>query len=414
LASGFQCLASGFLLLTSLSATVSAQRYDLLLVGGHVIDPANSIDRVMDVAVADGKIARVAPSIDKTLARKVIDAAGYYVTPGLIDIHAHTFGYSGAILPDDTHLPAGTTTVVDAGGPGYRTIDEFRERIVQRSRTRVLALINIAGGGMVGDAVESNVDDMLPEKTAAAIRANRDIVVGVKTAHFGRPGYAALERAVQAANLAGVPVMVDMGILSSSDRTTKGKLDRLRPGDTATHVYNDRQLELVDRFRGRIQPWALEARKRGVLFDLGHGGGSFLWPVATKAASQGFWPDIISTDLHASSILGSKSDMPNCISKMMALGMSLQDAILRSTAAPAKWISKFPELGTLSEGRVADIAILKKSEGVFAYFDAWLKKHLGTVKIESVLTIRDGKVVYDVDGLAFPEWTTAGDYTVIP
>jgi dihydroorotase len=393
---------------------IAAQQYDLLLSGGQVIDPANSIERVMDVAVSGGRIARVAPSIDKALARKVIHAAGYYVTPGLVDIHAHTFGYSGAILPDDTHLPAGTTTIVDAGGPGYRTIDQFRERIVKRSLTRVLALINIAGGGMAGDAVENNVDDMLPEKTAAAIRANRDIVVGVKTAHFGRHGYAALERAVEAANLAGVPVMVDLGILSSSGRTTKGKLDRLRPGDTATHLYNDRQLELVDRFRGGVQPWALEARKRGVLFDLGHGAGSFLWPVAAKAASQGFWPDIISTDLHASSILGSKSDMPNCISKMMALGMTLQDAIARSTVAPAKWIGKFPELGALTEGNIADIAVLKKSDGVFAFFDAWLKKHLGTVRVESVLTIREGKVVYDVDGLAFPEWTTAGEYTVIP
>jgi dihydroorotase len=403
----------GIILLAAAGA-VSAQQYDLLIRGGHAIDPANSIDRVMDVAVTGGKIARVAPSIDKAQARKVIEAAGYYVTPGLIDIHAHTFGYSGSILPDDTHLPAGTTTVVDAGGPGYRTIDEFRERIVKRSRTRVFVLINIAGGGMVGNAVESDVEDMLPEKTAAAIRANRDIVVGIKSAHFGHPGYASLDRAVEAGKLAGVPVMVDMGILSPSDRTTKGKLDRLRPGDTATHMYNDRQLELVDRFRGRIQPWAVEARKRGVLFDMGHGGGSFLWPVAMKAAEAKFWPDIISTDLHASSIMGTKSDMPNCISKMMALGMGLQDAIMRSTVAPAKWIGKFPELGTLGEGTVADIAILKKSEGTFAYFDAWLKKHAGGVKVESVLTVREGKVVYDVDGLAFPEWTTAGEYTVIP
>ena len=401
-------------LLLAAAAIASAQQYDLLIKGGHVIDPANSIDRVMDVAVTGNQIARVAPSIDKTQAKKVIEAAGYYVTPGLIDLHAHAFGYSGSIKPDDTHLPAGTTTIVDAGGPGYRTIDEFRRLVVNRSRTRVYALINIAGPGMVGDQAESNVDDMLPDKTAEAIKANRDIVVGIKSAHFGRPGYASLDRAVEAGKLADVPVMVDMGILSPSDRTTKGKLDRLRPGDTATHMYNDRQLELVDRFRGRVQPWAIEARKRGVLFDMGHGGGSFMWPVATKASEARFWPDTISTDLHASSIMGTKSDMPNCISKMMVLGMELQDAIRRSTVEPAKWIRKFPELGTLGEGKVADIAILKKREGVFPYFDAWLKKHLGNVKIESVLTVRDGKVVYDVDGLAFPEWTTAGDYTVIP
>ncbi|MBK9171231.1 MAG: amidohydrolase/deacetylase family metallohydrolase [Bryobacterales bacterium] len=401
-------------LLLAAAAVASAQQYDLLIKGGHVIDPANSIDRVMDVAVTGNSIARVAQSIDRSQAKKVIDATGYYVTPGLIDLHAHTFGYSGSIKPDDTHLPAGTTTVIDAGGPGYKTIDEFRKLVVNRSRTRVYALINIAGGGMVGNDVESDVSDMLPDKTAAAIKANRDIVVGIKTAHFGRPGYAALERAVEAGKLANVPVMVDLGILSPSDRTTKGKLERLRPGDIATHMYNDRQLELVDRFRGRVQPWSIEARKRGVIFDMGHGGGSFMWPVAAAATREGFYPDTISTDLHASSIMGTKSDMPNCISKMVVLGMSLQEAIMRSTVTPAKAISKFPEHGTLGEGKNADIAILKKSEGVFPYFDAWLKKHLGNVKIESVLTVRDGKIVYDVDGLAFPEWTTAGDYTVIP
>jgi predicted amidohydrolase len=159
-------------------------------------------------------------------------------------------------------------------------------------------------------------------------------------------------------------------------------------------MFNDRQLELVDRFTGQVQPYMLEARKRGVLLDLGHGAGSFLWPVAGKAMAQGFYPDTISTDLHAASILRQQSDMPNCMSKMMLLGMSLNDAVVRSTVNPAKEIKRYPELGTLGVGRVADIAVLELQTGVFAFKDAWPAKRLGTQRLECVMTIRDGKVVY--------------------
>jgi dihydroorotase len=179
-------------------------------------------------------------------------------------------------------------------------------------------------------------------------------------------------------------------------------------------MYNDRQLELINRFTGKLHPYAIEARRRGVLFDLGHGGGSFLWPVAVKAMAQSFAPDTISTDLHSSSILIPESDMPNCMSKLMNLGMTLQDAVLRSTVNPAKAIARFPELGTLGEGRVADIAVLELRAGTFAFKDAWQKKYMGTKKVEAVLTVRNGKLVFDRDGRGFPEWTGAGQYEVIP
>ncbi|MBM3811112.1 MAG: amidohydrolase/deacetylase family metallohydrolase [Acidimicrobiia bacterium] len=393
----------------------SAQNYDLLIKSGHVIDPANSIDARRDVAIKGNTIARVAPDIPTAEARKVIDASGLYVTPGLIDLHAHVYGYSGSIFPDDTALTTGTTTVVDAGGAGYRTFDDFKKTIIDRSRTRVLALINIAGGGMTGSASEDNVADMLPDKTAAVIKANRDTIVGIKCAHFSHPGWDAINRAIEAGRLAGVPVMIDDKIFTNAGRHSREKLlDRMRPGDLHTHVFNDRQLEVIDRFTGKLQPWILEARRRGVLFDLGHGGGSFLWPVAIAAAKQGFYPDTISTDLHSSSILIPQSDMPNCISKMMLLGMTLPDAIARSTVAPAKAISRYPELGTLSEGTLADIGLFALRDGVFAYKDAWQKKMLGTKKLECVATIRNGRLVFDTEGRGFPEWTTAGDYTVIP
>jgi dihydroorotase len=172
-------------------------------------------------------------------------------------------------------------------------------------------------------------------------------------------------------------------------------------------------MEVVNRFTGKLEPYMMEARRRGVLFDLGHGAGSFLWPVATKAMAQGFAPDTISTDLHSSSIMIPESDMPNCISKLMNLGMTLQDAILKSTMNPAKAIARFPEIGTLGEGQTADVAVFKLRSGVFAFKDAWHKKLIGTKKLECVMTIREGNLVYDRDGRGFPEWNRAGEYEVI-
>ncbi|MGH9630311.1 MAG: amidohydrolase/deacetylase family metallohydrolase, partial [Bryobacteraceae bacterium] len=373
------------------------------------------IDGVFDVGIAGDKIVRVAADIPAGEARKVLDVKGLYVTPGLIDLHAHVFGYSGSIFPDDTALLAGTTTVVDAGGSGWRTFDEMYREVIQPSDTRVLALINIVGHGMIGSKFEDDVSDMDPEKTAATIRKHREHIVGIKTAHFGGEGWAAIDRAIAAGKLADVPVMIDDKIFTNTGRSSREKLlDKMRPGDMHTHMYNDRQLELIDRFTGKLQPYALEARRRGVLFDLGHGGGSFLWPVATKAMAQGFAPDTISTDLHSSSIMLPESDMPNCISKLMNLGMTLQDAILRSTVNPAKAIARFPELGTLGEGKTADVAVFDLRTGVFAFKDAWQKKLMGTKKLECAVTVRNGKLVYDRDGRGFPEWTKAGEYEVIP
>lgn len=399
----------------AIASLCAAQPYDILLKGGHVIDAANSIDAVRDVAVANGRIAKVAANIPPDQAKKVIDAAGLYVTPGLIDLHFHAYGYEGAIFPDDTALLTGTTTVVDAGGSGYRTFEDFKVKIIEKVRTRVLALINIAGGGMVGSASEDNVADMLPDKTAEVIRKYKGLIVGVKVAHFGKPGWDALKRAVEAGRLGDVPVMVDDKIFTDTGRTSREKLlDVMRPGDMHTHMYNDRQVEIVSRFNGRVHEYAMEARRRGVLFDLGHGAGSFLWPVATAAARQGFFPDTISTDLHSSSIMIQQSDMPNCMSKMMLLGMKLQDAVAKSTMVPAKVIHKYPEIGTLSEGAIADIAVLALRDGVFAFKDSWGKKRLGKQKLEAVLTVRDGKLVFDAEGRGFPEWTKAGNYEVLP
>lgn len=386
---------------------MAATTYDLLLQGGHVIDSANNIDRAMDVAVAGGKIARVAPDIPSAQAAKTVDLKGLYVTPGLVDLHTHVYvrGRASTLLPDDTALPTGVTTVVDAGVAGWRNFDDFKATIIDKSQTRVLAFLNILGRGMSDDRRdENNVEDMDPVATAAKVRQYPDVIVGIKHAHFTLPGFAGLKRAVEAGRLTGKPVMVDNQITTGFGRTTREKLlDIMRPGDIHTHVYNDMHLELVDRFTGKVQPYMWEARRRGVLFDLGHGGGGFLWPVASRAMKQGFPPDTIGTDLHPNSIMIPQVSVPNCISKLMALGMELPDAILRATANPARAIKRFPELGTLGEGRDADIAVFELQSGVFALIDSAQKKLLANRKLECVLTVRGGKVVHDVNGLSFAE-----------
>ena len=285
-------------------STALAQPFDILLKGGHVIDPANEIDRVMDVAVKGGTIARVAEDIPAEQAKKTIDVSGYYVTPGLVDIHTHVFGYQGWIWPDDTHLTEGVTTIADCGGAGWRTFDEFKETVIDRAKTRVFAFINIVGKGMVGGRAENDVTDMDADKTAEKIEQYPDVIVGIKTAHFARKGYLPLERAVEAGTRTNTPVIVDMQVLTHQARDTKTKLlEILRPGDIHTHMNSDRQLEMLNRATREIQPWMWKARKRGIIFDVGHGGGAFIFPTAADSMRHGFPPDTLSSDLHNASIV---------------------------------------------------------------------------------------------------------------
>ena len=404
------CAISAVVLTLSIALPLAARQdepYDLVLKGGHVIDPANGVDGVRDVAIRQGRVARVAANIAATSAQRTVDVTGLYVTPGLVDIHSHQYGYSGALFADDVALTAGTTTVVDAGGPGWRNFEDYQEKILRRSKTRVLTFINIVGLGMGGN--EQDVEDMDPQATARKILEYPDLIVGIKNAHFAGHGFVSVERAVEAGRLSNRPVILDNNILSWTGRDTRTKLlEKMRPGDLHTHFYNDRHIELVDRRTGKIQPFMYEARKRGVLFDLGHGGGSFLWPVADAAMRQGFPPDIISTDIHASSIMTTQSDMANCMSKMLALGMALEEIVHRSTVTPARAIGRLPAIGTLGEGTEADVAVLEIEEGTFAYHDAWEKKRMGTRRIANVLTVRAGEIVYDRDARAFADWAPAG------
>jgi dihydroorotase len=393
-----------------------AQRYDLVIKGGHVIDPKNQIDAPMDVAIAGGKIAQVATEIPSAQARQVVSATGFYVTPGLVDIHAHVFygtqldsdyggGYS-SVPPDGFTFRSGVTTVVDAGGSGWRNFLEFKDQVIDRVKTRVLALLNIVGSGMRGGPIEQNLGDMDPKLTAMRLKEYREILVGVKTAHYEGPEWDPVDRAVEAGRLANVPIMVDFGHFVPERPFQELVLKHLRPGDIYTHTYLYRlpnhKLPMFDA-EGRLLPYLVEARKRGIIFDVGHGGGSFLFRQAIPAMKQGFPPDSISTDLHIGSMNAGMKDMLNVMSKFLNMGMSLPDAILRSTWNPAREIKR-TELGNLSVGSVADLAVLNLHQGHFGLIDVDGGKMMGTQKLECELTVREGKVVWDLNGISHQEW----------
>jgi len=400
-----------------LASTAGAQaKYDLLLKGGQVIDAKNKLHAVRDVAIQDGKIAEVAANIPAEKARKVVDVTGLYVTPGLVDIHVHAYAgtgmrgaYSGdnSVYPDGFTFRSGVTTVVDAGSSGWRNFPDFKDRVIDRSKTRVLALLNIVGYGMGGGPIEQNTLDMDAKATAEAAAKYKDVVVGIKTAHYDGPEWIAVERAVEAGTLANIPVMVDFGTFRKERPYQELVLKKLRPGDISTHMYLDAVPMLDD--KGKVLPYLFEARKRGVIFDVGHGGGSFLFRQAAPAVQQGFVPDSISTDLHITSMNGGMKDMLNVMSKFLNMGMPLEDVIARSTWNPAREIKR-EEFGNLSVGTVADVAVLRLEKGNFGFVDVFGARMKGTQKLLCELTLRGGKVVWDLNGITREDWDKLGQY----
>ena len=402
-----------------LSSQVYAQaRHDLLLQGGHVIDPKNGISAIRDVAIRDGKIAAVAPHLDSEDAIKTVNAAGLYVTPGLVDMHVHAYAGTGerdsyagdnSVYPDGFTFRVGVTTVADAGCSGWRNFEDFKQRIIDRSKTRVLAFLNIVGHGMRGPKFENDCTDMQAAPAADMALKHKGLIVGIKLAHYAGPGWAAVERAVEAGTKANIPVMVDFGDKRPERPSSVLWTQKLRPGDIYTHCYSGVRDELgAD---GRVNPAMIAGRERGVIFDVGHGGGSFAWRVAVPAIRQGFLPDSISTDLHIDSMNAGMKDMLNVMSKFLALGLSLDDVILRSTWNPAKEIHH-EELGNLSVGSPADVAVLRLETGHFGFTDMYGARLDGSRKLICELTVRNGKVVYDLNGISRPEWTTLPpDYT---
>lgn len=394
-----------------LPAISFSQKVDILIKGGHVIDPKNNINAVMDVAIAGGKILQVAPSISANNAAKVVNAAGLYVTPGIIDMHVHVFNGTDvdsyiangptSVPPDGFTFRAGVTTVVDAGSSGWKNFRQFKKQTIDDAQTRVLALLNIAATGMYSRFEEQDVQDMNPVMTAHMIsRLYPKIIVGIKAAHYWGD-FTQVDKAVEAGKLANVPVMVDFGEHQPPNSIQDLFMRHLRPGDIFTHTfsYGPTVRETVVDENGKVKPFIFDAQKRGIVFDVGHGGGAFSWSQALPAMQQGFLPNTISTDLHTQSMNGGMKDMSNVMSKFLAMGMSLQDVILRSTWNPAKVIHR-EELGHLTAGSEADVAVFSLKSGNFGYLDIKGIRYPGKQKLEAELTIRAGKIVWDLNGIA--------------
>ena len=364
------------------------------------------------MAIAEGKVVAVAPHIDPAEAFKTIDVSGLYVTPGLIDIHVHVFAGTGekgsyagdnSVYPDGFTFRAGVTTVADAGCAGWRNFEEFKARVIDRSKTRVLAFLNIVGNGMRGGPWEQDLADMAAVPAGVMAKKYPGLIVGIKTAHYAGPEWTPVEHAVDAGMIAEIPVMVDFGASKPERPLAELVTKKLRPGDIYTHCYSGLRGELDP--SGHVNPGMVEGRKRGVIFDVGHGGGSFAWRIAVPSMKEGFPPDSISTDLHIGSMNAGMKDMLNVMSKFLVMGMTLDDVIARSTWNPAREI-KQEGLGHLSVGAAADVAVLRLESGRYGFVDSFGARQRGTQRLACELTLRDGKVVYDLNGLARPDWDT--------
>ncbi|MDR7047169.1 MULTISPECIES: amidohydrolase/deacetylase family metallohydrolase [Dyadobacter] len=388
-----------------LAQSAFAQTYELVIKGAQVIDPANSRHGKMDVAVNQGKIVKVAPAISEAAAQ-VIDAAGLYLSPGFIDPHTHVFVGTEAgqfangvnsVSPDDFTFRAGVTTVVDAGTSGWRSFPTFKKQVIDQSKTRILAFLNISGGGMTGAAHEQDLSDMNADSAVALMRQYPDIIAGVKIGHYNGKEWTPFDNAMYAARQAGKPLFVECHL---PEYTLEDQLARMRPGDIITHTFEHikERMPVVGE-DGQVHPFVLEARKRGILFDLGHGGAGFWFDQAVPAIKQGFYPNSFGTDLHRFSMNSAMKDMANVMSKFMAMGLSIEQVVEIATWNAAKAILH-PELGSLNQGNPADIVLFRLREGDFGFMDSAGTSIRGNRKLEVELTIRQGKVVWDLNGLA--------------
>lgn len=397
-----------FLTLIFSSPILAQARYDLLIRGGHVIDPKNKVDGPSDVAIKDGAIAAVGKSIDPGLAARVVDASGLYVTPGLVDMHVHLYTGTGlksltgdqSVYPDGFSFRACTTTMADAGSSGWRNFEDFKQRVIDRFKTRVFAFVNIVGDGMNGDN-EQDVSSMDSKAAAAIAKKYPDTVVGFKTAHYAGPDWSAVDRVLEAGRMANLPVMVDYGIVVPERPHEEFYLKKMRAGDIYTHMW--RKFDPTIDEKGRVRPYLFEARKRGVIFDVGHGAGSFIWRYAVPSMEQGFIPDSISTDLHTGSMNAGMKDIVNVMSKMINLKMPLSEVVLKSTWNPAQYIRR-EKLGHLSVGAPADVAIFRLERGKFGFVDSDRFVRSGNQRLTCEMTVLSGNVMWDLNGLSSDPW----------
>ena len=390
------------------------QNYDLVIKNGRIIDKKNNIDFIGDIGISNGIIKYVGEELPIDSSRKIINAESLIVVPGLIDIHSHNFHGTipnrylsnsfSALPPDGFSFRSGITTIVDVGGAGWKNFEVFKEQVIEKSKTRVLAFLNIIGLGMQGGEIEQNIDDMDAMLTAEMANKYPEHIVGIKLAHFNGYNWIPVDKVTKAGELSDRPVMIDFGGSNPLMPLDSLLLHKLRPGDIFTHTYaNVRgRMSIVDG-NNKLHDFVKEAQNKGIIFDVGHGGGSFAFSQAIPAINQGLKPNTISTDLHTGSMNGGMKDLLNVMSKFLNMGLNLNEVITSVTWDAAKSIKK-ENLGNLSIGSIADIAILNLREGNFGFIDTKNKKMNGTKKLECELTIKDGKIVYDLNDLASLKW----------
>ena len=376
-----------------------ARRFDTLVVGGRLIDPAQGIDARRDIGITAGRVARVAERIAESEGRRVIHAAGKIVTPGLIDVHVHVYdGVSSvAIEPDVVGIARGVTAMIDGGSAGATTFLGFKTYIAQPARTRVYALLNVSSPGMTVSNELADLAYIDPDAIVRTVEANRDVIVGLKVRMIaGIPAGQDLEvmrLTRMAAEGAGVPIMVHIGGQTSP---LPRVLDALRPGDVVTHALR-RNGSILDA-SGRVYPEVLEAVERGIHLDIGHGRGNLDFDIAERALGQGVLPTTISSDVHRGNALGPVFGLPTTLSKFMLMGMSLEQVVRCATAAPAGIFDMSEELGTLREGAVADLSVFEIARGDYEFVDSGGKRRTASERLVPYASMRAGRPYGSITG----------------
>ena len=371
--------------------------YDLLIAGGMALDPSQGLRAKRDVAIKDGKIAAVADGIPASKARRVVQASGRLMTPGLIDLHAHVYWKATnlGLEPDQVCGRTGVTTVVDAGSAGAATFAGFRHFVIERAKTRIIPFLHVSSIGLTTDKECRNLELVDVGMAVECVREHRDLIGGIKVranrSGVGDQSVFPVYLARDVAEVTGLPLMVDT---FSPPPSIEQVFPVMRPGDIATHVYKGHHGGLMGQWNTHIRPSALEAQARGVIFDLGHGHGSFSWEVAEAACKLGFFPDTLSTDLHVRSAQLPDCDMPSCMAKLMALGASLEDVVRWSTVNCAKALRR-EELGTLRVGCPGDVTVLELTEGSYTYYDVAQRPYAGRYRLKALFTVCRGVVTYD-------------------
>lgn len=393
--------------------------YDILITNAFIVNPEKGTKEKSSLAIKNGLIAKIAPSIDKTQSLVTVDAEGLFLTPGLIDAHTHCYHTAGVpqawagdygLNPDSFSFRCGVTTVIDTGSSGQLNFSHFKATVIDRSKTRVLALLNIADWGMNTLASEQFPDLFDMEACIKVARQYPGVIVGIKVAHYWGKDWKHVDLGLKAGKALGLPLMVDFGHFKK-ERPVTELLEKLRKGDILTHMYRA-PVPVINSKTGKMYSYLQKARDRGVLFDLGHGEGSFVFRNAAPAILQGFKPDFVSTDIHGLSMNIGCQDMLAVMSKCMAMGMPFEEVIVKATLSPAQSFG-LQGLGTIQEGGIADLALFSIAQGNFGYKDITGGIIRSNQRVFCEMTLKDGKIQWDYNARVGQDYRTLpSDYGI--